>query len=87
MNEHRPIVPALHGETLSTMERAASRRGTSVEQYMTEAIHRVAESDDDFDAFIQVGIDQVDRGEPIPHDQVMAESDAMVARHRARTTE
>jgi hypothetical protein len=36
-------------------------------------------------AFIQQGIDELDRGEGIPHELVMAELDAMIAEHEERS--
>ena len=56
----------------------------SSEEYAAEALRRVVESDQDFRAFIQEGIDAADRGELIPHEEVMAELDAMIAEHRAQ---
>ena len=52
--------------------------------YAAEAIRRVAESEADHAAFLQVGIDAADRGELIDHAMVMAELDGMIARHRSR---
>ncbi|WP_151953502.1 hypothetical protein [Sphingomonas sp. EC-HK361] len=66
------------------VDRVAQRRGISSRQFAAEAIRRAAESDDDFDAFIQVGLDAIERGEVVSHEQVMAELDGMIAKHRAR---
>ena len=35
-------------------------------------------------AFIQIGIDAVERGDVVPHEQVVALIDAMIERQRAR---
>jgi predicted transcriptional regulator len=84
VNAHSGITAALDAETLALAERVAAQRGMSLTEYAAEAIQRVAESDADFDAFIQAGIDSADRGELIPHAEVMAELDAMIEKHRAR---
>jgi len=69
---------------MAIVDRVARRRGMSSQAFAAEAIRRAAESDDDFDAFIQAGVDALDRGEGIAHDQVMAELDGMIAKHRKR---
>ncbi|WP_293872577.1 MULTISPECIES: hypothetical protein [unclassified Sphingomonas] len=80
----QPLHADIDAETMALVDRVARRRGMSSQAFAAQAIRRAAESDDDFDAFIQVGVDSLDRGEGIPHEQVMAELDAMIAKHRAR---
>ena len=87
MKNEASITAAVDADTLALVDRLASAKGISGAEYAAEAIRRVAESDDDFSAFIQVGIDAADRGELIPHDEVMAELDAMIAKHQARCRE
>ena len=88
MNHPAPVSSTLAVEidatTLAMVERLAEGRGMSSAAFAAEAIRRVAESDADFEAFIQVGIDAADRGELIPHEVVMAELDEMIAKHSAR---
>ena len=84
MNQLTPITAHIDAETLAAVEQAAQRSGRSVEAYAAEAIQRVAESEADFWAFVQVGIDSADRGELIPHEQVMAELEARMEKHRDR---
>ena len=88
MNHPAPVSSTITAEidaaTLALLEQVAARRGVSPAAFAAEAIRRVAESDADFDAFIQVGIDAIDRGDVVPHDEVMAELDAMIEQHRAR---
>jgi len=74
----------VEAETRVIVDRVAQRRGISSQQFAAEAIRRAAESDDDFDAFLQVGIDAIERGDVVPHEQVMAELDAMIAEHGTR---
>ncbi|MGR6328922.1 hypothetical protein ACU5AX_07645 [Sphingomonas sp. XXL09] len=80
----QPITTEIDAETMAMVERVASRRGMTGPEFAAEAIRRAAETDDDFDAFIQAGIDSLDRGEGIPHEEVMAELDAMIAAYRAQ---
>ena len=75
-----PIDPSLR----STLDALAAERGLSSEDYAAEALRRVVESDQDFRAFIQEGIDAAERGELVPHEDVMAQLDAMMAEHRAQ---
>lgn len=84
MNKPASITAQVDAETLAIVEELARVRGRSVEQFAAEAIQRVAESEADFRAFIQVGIDAADRGEMIPHDQVMTELEARMEKHRDR---
>ena len=81
------IAAQIDPETRKMLDRIAAERGMSDAEYAAEAIRRVVESDDDFRAFLQAGIDAVDRGDVIPHDQVIAELDAMIGKHRARCPE
>lgn len=75
-----PIDPA----TLAMVNTLANARGITAEDFAAEAIRRVAESEADFRAFLQAGVDAADRGELVPHEQVMAELDEMVAKHRSK---
>lgn len=84
MNEHRSLTMPLDDATRQLVDELAAAQGMSAEHYAAEAVRRIAESEADFRAFIQQGIDEADRGELVPHDEVMAELDAMIAKHRAR---
>lgn len=84
MADALPVTTDVDPETMALVDRVAMRRGISSRDFMAQAIRRAAESDADFDAFIQAGIDSLDRGEGVPHEQVMAELDAMIAKHWAR---
>lgn len=78
------VAAQIDAEIRRMLDRIAADRGIGEAEYAAEAIRRVVESDDDFRAFRQVGIDAEDRGDVVPHEEVMAELDAMVAKHRAR---
>jgi predicted transcriptional regulator len=84
MNKPAFITAPIDAETLALVEQLAEARGRSVEDYVAEAVQRVAESEADFRAFVQVGIDAADRGELIPHEEVMAELEARMEKHRDR---
>jgi len=47
-------------------------------------MRRVVEREAEFAAFAQTGIDELDRGEFIPHEVVMRDLDVMIAKHEAR---
>ena len=86
MTEHHAITAQVDDATFAIVERLAQIRGVSGADFAAEAIRRVAESEEDYRAFIQVGVDALDRGDIVPHAQVMAELDAMIEQHRARCT-
>ena len=66
------ITARLDQETLALVDRIAAAQGRSRSWFAAEAIRRVAESEADFIAFVQAGIDSADRGELTPQDQVFA---------------
>ncbi|MEG3181520.1 CopG family ribbon-helix-helix protein [Sphingomonas sp. LT1P40] len=84
MSKTAVITARVDPDTLNLVDRLASAQGRSRADFAAEAIRRVAESDADLMAFIQVGIDSADRGELVPHEVVMAELEAMIAKHEAR---
>lgn len=84
MNKPTSITTQIDAETLALVEQLAEARGRSIEDFAAEAIQRVAESEADFRAFVQVGIDAAARGELVPHEQVMAELEARMEKHRDR---
>ena len=84
MNNSVAFTTHLDGETLALVEKLAIARGISSDRFAAEAIQRAAESEADFLAFVQEGIDDIEAGRFIPHADVMAELDEMIARHKAR---
>jgi predicted transcriptional regulator len=80
----RSVTAELDAETGALLDQMAAALGISPAAYAAGAIRRVVESEAEFAAFAQVGIDELDRGEFIPHEVVMAELDAMIAKHEAR---
>ncbi|WP_210731808.1 CopG family transcriptional regulator [Sphingomonas sp. PAMC26645] len=69
---------------MAIVDSLAASKGITGAEFAAEAIRRVAESEADYRAFIQVGIDAADRGDVVPHEQVMAELDQMIERHQTR---
>ena len=84
MSKTAVITARIDQETLALVDRVATAQGRSRSWFMSEAVRRVAESEADFLDFVQVGIDAADRGVLIPHDQVAAELQSMIARQKAR---
>ena len=78
------ITTRLDPETLALVDRVAKAQGRSRSWFAAQAIKRAAEAEAEYQAFVQVGIDAADRGELVPHEEVMAELDEMIARHQAR---
>jgi predicted transcriptional regulator len=74
-------VPA---ETAALLDRAAASRGQSRSAYVSRVIQDAARREAEFLTFVQQGIDSLDRGEGIAHEEVMAELDAMIAAQEAR---
>ena len=70
--------------TMAIVHRVTKRRGISSLEFAAEAIRRAAESDDDFDAFVQVGIDAADRGDVVSQEEMEAWFEARVREHVAR---
>ena len=70
--------------TLAKIDQIAKSRGRSRAWFAAEATRRLAESEAEFLAFVQEGIDAADRGDLVPHEDAMAELSQMIERHRAR---
>uniref|UniRef100_UPI0035CA2B5B CopG family ribbon-helix-helix protein n=1 Tax=uncultured Sphingomonas sp. TaxID=158754 RepID=UPI0035CA2B5B len=66
----RSVTVELDEETAALLEKVAAAQSMSEAAFAAEAIRRVAESEADFLAFIQVGIDAADRGDLTPHAEV-----------------
>lgn len=70
--------------TADILDRVAAVSGQTRSAYVARVIQDAAQREAEFMAFVQEGLDQLDRGEGIPHDVVMAELDEMIARAEAR---
>jgi predicted transcriptional regulator len=78
------ITAELDTDTIAIVDSLAASKGITGAEFAAEAIRRVAESEADYHAFIQVGIEAADRGDVVPHKVVMAELDQMIERHKLR---
>jgi predicted transcriptional regulator len=87
MGDETSITARVSEETLGLVDRLALARGLSREAYAAEAIRQVCAEEAELLAFIQVGIDAADRGDVVAHEDVMAELDAMIEKHRSRCGE
>jgi predicted transcriptional regulator len=76
------ITARVDDETLALVDRVAKAQGRSRAWFVSQAVQRVAETESDFMAFIQEGIDAADRGEVVPHEEVMDMLEGMIAKHR-----
>jgi predicted transcriptional regulator len=78
------ITARIPSETAAILDRAAALRGQSRSTYISRMVQGAAQREAQFLAFIQEGIDSLDRGEGIPHDVVVAELDEVIAAQAAR---
>lgn len=74
-------------ETLALIDQVAGRRGRSRSWFVAEAVKRIAEAEAAFDAFVQVGIDDIENGRVVPHEEVMTRLEARVAELKAKCGE
>jgi predicted transcriptional regulator len=81
MSKSAVITTRIDEDTLALVDRVAKSQGRSRSWFAAEAIRRIAEQEADFLAFVQVGIDAADRGELIPHEDVV---DRIKARRNAK---
>lgn len=84
MSKSAVITARVDPETLALIDKLVAAQGRSRAWFVAKAVQRAAEAEADFLAFVQEGIDAADRGELIPHEEVLAEIDAMIAEHSAR---
>ena len=83
VNALTPVTAQLDERTLATVSDLARWRGITDAEYIAEAVRRVAESEADYRAFIQEGIDAADRGELIPQAEMERWFEERVAGRRA----
>jgi predicted transcriptional regulator len=84
MSKSAVITARVNEETLALVDRLASAEGRSRAWFVARAVREVAEREAEFQAFVQEGIDAVERGDVASHEEVMADLDAMIAFHEAR---
>jgi predicted transcriptional regulator len=84
MRKTAVITARVDEDTVALIDKVAQAQGRSREAFATRAVERAARAEARFLAFVQEGIDDIEAGRVIPHDVVMAELDAMIAKHEAR---
>ncbi|MCY7398750.1 MAG: ribbon-helix-helix protein, CopG family, partial [Sphingomonas bacterium] len=64
------ITTRLDPETLALVDRLAKAQGRSRSWFAAQAIKRAAEAEAEYQAFVQEGIDAIERGEFVEHEVV-----------------
>lgn len=78
------ITARVDQETLALIDKVAQAQGRSRAWFAARAIEDAARREAEFLAFVQEGLDDIAAGRVIPHEEVMAELDEMIASHEAR---
>jgi predicted transcriptional regulator len=78
------ITTRVSDDTLALVDRVAKAQGRSRAWFVSQAVQRAAESEADFMAFVQVGLDDLDAGRTVPHEEIVSMLDGMIEEHRAR---
>lgn len=72
MSKTSVITTRLDSNTIALVDKVAASHGRSRSWFVAEAVKRAAESEADFLAFVQAGIDSADRGDLTPQEDVFA---------------
>ena len=78
------ITTRLDPETLALVDKVSKAQGRSRSWFAAQAIKRAAEAEAEYQAFVQEGVDAIERGEFVEHEVVENMMEEMIARHRAR---
>ena len=84
MSKNAVITARVDEETLALVDRVSKAHNRSRAWFVARAITEAAHKEAEYLAFVQEGIDAADRGDLIPHEEMVVKIDAMIARHRAR---
>lgn len=84
MSKTQVITARLDADTLALVDRLAKAQGRSRSWFAARAIEKAAQSEADFLAFVQEGIDAADRGELVPHAEVMRHIRERMTERRSR---
>ena len=84
MNKTSVITARLDIDTLALVDKVAKSQGRSRAWFVAKAVQRAAETEADFIAFVQVGLDDIEAGRVVPHEEVVAMLDGMIEKHQAR---
>ncbi|WP_066649515.1 MULTISPECIES: CopG family ribbon-helix-helix protein [Sphingomonas] len=78
------VTTRLDSETIDLVDRVASAGGHSRSKFVARAVAEAVRREAAFLDFVQEGLDDLDAGRTVSHEVVMAELDAMIAKHEAR---
>jgi predicted transcriptional regulator len=84
MGKSAVITARVDEATLELVDRLASSQGRTRAWFIAKAVQQFAESEAEYLAFVQEGIDALDRGDDVAHEEVMAELDTFIAEQEAR---
>jgi predicted transcriptional regulator len=84
MSKSAIITARVDEETLKLVDRVSKAHNRSRAWFAARAIAEAARKEAEYLAFVQEGIDAADRGDLIPHEEMIARIDAMIARHKTR---
>jgi predicted transcriptional regulator len=84
MTKSAVISARVDAETLALVDQVTKAHGRSRAWFAAQAIRKAAEKEAEFLAFVQVGIGAADRGDVVSHEEVTAEVQEMIAKHKAR---
>lgn len=84
MSKSAVITARVDPAVAALVDKVAAAHGRSRSWFAARAIARAAEQEAAFAALIQEAIDELDRGNGVPHDVAMADLDAMIEQHEAR---
>lgn len=78
------ITARLDPDTLALVDRVSKAHGRSRSWFAAQAIKHAAEQEAEILSFVQEGIDAIERGDVVPHEEVEKLFDEMIERQRAR---
>ncbi|QPQ54190.1 ribbon-helix-helix protein, CopG family [Allosphingosinicella flava] len=81
MSNSAVISARVDADTLALVDKVSKAHGRSRAWFAARAIQKMAESEAEFLAFVQEGIDSADRGELIPHEEIF---ERLKARRKSR---
>lgn len=81
MSKTAVITARLDPETLAGLDEIAGRQDRSRAYLVAKAVRNLVDEERNYHAFIQAGIDAADRGELIPHEEVMRQFRARFVEH------
>lgn len=74
------ITARVEQDVLDLIDRIVAAQGRSRSWFAAKALKRAAEEEAAYLAFVQEGIDALDRGDVVPHEEVMAELESLLKR-------